>query len=749
MNNVDLKPEVLHIDNDRNFREAFSSMFRDKFSFHFADTPDEVFRKLKFHPVDIIILDYKIKGADDLELLETIKNKHPDIPIIIYAEESNGRIIRDSFIKGASDYFVKNLPDSAHREKLLNSILNNINKRKAENALKESELKYRKLFNNANDILFLHSATTNPDECRFLEVNDIACRKLGYTKEELFELSPRNFYFHEDNTTICDDMERVLTEGSATFEIVSRCKDGQDLNFEINAHLFELNGKNVVLSIARDITERKKIETELKNSREKYKHLVEDISDVIYSLDEYGNIQYISPTIKMLSGYSSDELMGRNLRTIIHPEDFDYVWDKLKDFASGREIELDFRIITSSGGIKWARTLGTPIFQDEEFEYIRGALREITNRKKEEEDYRCLMATVEKTLEETGILVLMTDYRGSPIKWNRAAEKICGYSGSEITGNENFWEMLYPDKEYRKKVLNKYLNLQNNGSLKIETAITCKDNRKRIIQWVCRSLTDLQGNSNGLICIGKDMTAKEMLKQGLSLKNKELEEIIYMVSHDFRGPLSMVNAYISEINRDHSTISLYSGKIIQQSAFLMEFIEDLLKLSRSGRPISNAIKINLDVLINKVFYSLKPPDADVLLQIDSDLPIINGDFIRIEQIFRNLIENSIRFRDRLKEQLIIQIGAGKTDDGILFHIKDNGMGIKKENMDKIFNMGFKAGSNSRGLGLTIAKNIVEIHSGRIWAESAGENKGAEFYIELPGEIKKEAFSRHKQIQQKQ
>ena len=743
MNSIDLKPELLHIDNDRTFRETFSLMFRDKFSFHFADTPEEVFRKLKFHPVDVVILDYKIQGTDDLELLETIKDKYPDIPVIIYAEQENGRIIRDAFIKGASDYFGKNLLDSAHRERLLNSILKNIEKRRAEKALKESELKYRKLFNNANDIIFLHTATSNPEECKFIEVNDIACHELGYSREELFELSPINFYFHEDNTTICDDMKKVLTEGNATFEIVSRCKDGEELSFEINAHLFEFNGKNVVLSIARDITQRKKIEKDLKDSREKYKHLVEDISDVVYSLDEYGNILYISPTVKMLSGYTSEELTGKNIRNIIHPEDFDYVWDKLKNHSAGSEIELDFRIVTSSDGVKWTRTLGTPVFQKGKFECIRGALREITSRKKEEENIRFLMASTEQTLEDLGISIFMTDYKGIPIKWNKAAEKLTGYSKSEIIRNNNFWNMLYPDKEYKKKVLSKYLKRLNKGSTILETVVTCKDNRKRIVRWGSRNMVDQQGNFTGLICIGKDLTTKERLKQGFALKNKELEDILYLVSHDFRGPLSMINAYISEINRDQSTTSLYSGKIVQQSAVLMDFIEDLLMVSRSGRPISNSIKINLDVLINKVFTSLKPDDADIRLQIETNLPIINGDFIRIEQLFRNLIQNSIRFRDPGKEQLIIQIGAKKTDKGILLYVKDNGSGIKKENMDKIFNMGFKAGSTSRGLGLSIVKNVVDIHSGRIWVESNGENKGAEFYIELPNEIKKEAFSRHK------
>lgn len=743
MNNIELKPELLHIDADRNFREAFSSMFRDKFSFHFAETPEEVFRKLKFHPVDMIILDYKIQGTEDLELLEAIKINHPDVPVIIYVEKENRSIIRDAFIKGASDYFEKNLLDSSHREKLLNSILKNIEKRKAENALKESELKYKKLFNNANDIIFLHTATSNPEECRFLEVNDIACQKLGYTREELFELSPVNFYFHEDNTSICDDMQRVLTLGNATFEIVSRCKDGQDLNFEINAHLFELNGRNVVLSIARDITERKKTETELKRSREKYKHLVEDISDVIFSLNEYGNILYISPTVKMLSGYTSEDLTGKNIRNIINPEDFDYVWDKLQTHIPGSEIELDFRIVTSTGEKKWARAMGTPIFQDGKFECVKGALREITSRKKEEENNRYLMETIEQTLEDSGIWIFMTDYKGIPIKWNEAAEKLSGYTKKEIIGNKNFWNLLYPDKEYKKKVLSKYLRKNTNGGLMLETTITSKDNKKRIVQWVSRNLVDRQGNFTGLICIGKDLTSKEMLKQGFALKCKELDDIIYMVSHDFRGPLSMINAYISEINRDPSMTALFSGKIIQQSTSLMDFIEDLLKLSRSGKPINNAIKINLDVLINKVLFSLNPADVDIRMQIETDLPIINGDFIRIEQVFKNLIQNSIKFRDHAKEQLLIKIGTIKTENGILIYIKDNGAGIKKENMDKIFNMGFKAGSNSRGLGLSIAKNIIEVHSGKIWAESAGENKGAEFYIELPNEIKKEAFSRHK------
>lgn len=747
MNSIDLKSHVLHIDTDRSSRESLASHFRDRFHFHFAETPEDIFRKLKFHPVDMVILDYRIQGTDDLGLLEKIKEKHPDIPVIIYAEKANGNIVREAFIKGASDFFEKNLPDSTHREKLLNSILKNIEKRNAENALKESELKFSKLFNSANDVIFLHSATSNPDECRFLEVNDIACQKLGYTKEELFELSPAHFYFHEDNTSICHDMEKVLTEGNATFEIVSRCKNGQDLYFEINAHLFELNRKNVVLSIARDITERKRIETELKKSREKYKHLAEDISDVIYSLDEYGNILYINPAVEMLTGFTSEKMTGKNLSILIHPEDYDLVRSKLRNISPDSEIDLDVRIITSSHGVKWIRTLGVPFFQDGKLKYIRGSLREITVERKEEESKRYLLESIEHILEDSGISLLMIDRKGIPVKWNIAAEKLTGYSDGEITGNKAFWKLLYPDKEYRKKVLNKYLKLQNNGSLNLETTVTCKDNKKKLVRWVSRSLSDLQGNFAGVISLGKDLTPVEILKQSLALKCKEMEDIIYMISHDFKGPLSMINAYISEINRDPSTTTRYSGKILQQSSHLMDFIEDLLRLSRSGKPVNNVIKINLDVLINKVYNSLKPANIDMQIITETDLPVIQGDFIRIEQVFRNLIENSIKFRDHSKDQLLLKIGTRKTDNGILIYFKDNGIGIRQENFCRIFNMGFKTGSNSRGLGLSIAKNIIDIHSGRIWAESAGENKGAEFYIELPGEIRKEAFSKHSQIPQ--
>ncbi len=238
------------------------------------------------------------------------------------------------------------------------------------------------------------------------------------------------------------------------------------------------------------------------------------------------------------------------------------------------------------------------------------------------------MESVEKTLEESGLWSFMTDYRGIPIKWNKAAEKLSGYPKDEIIRNNNFWNLLYPDKEYKKKVLSKYLKIRPNKNLKLETTITCKDNIKRIVHWTSRNLVDQQGNFSGLLCIGRDMTTKEILKQSYAVKNKELEDIIYMVSHDFRGPLSMINAYISEINRDPSTTSLYSGKIIQQSAYLMDFIEDLLKLSRSGRAINNMIKINLDVLISKVFSSLKPADVEVGMKIETDLPIIVGDFYK-------------------------------------------------------------------------------------------------------------------------
>ncbi len=157
-----------------------------------------------------------------------------------------------------------NIPDSG---KITLSVIKDITKRKrSELELVENEKKFRMLFNNANDAVFVTQFTEDKAYGDFIEVNDIACKRLGYTKKEFLSLSPSAIvepkYIEEFNSW----MERLLTDNHVIFEIVHKAKDKRLIPVEISSHLFNYENKLTILSIARDITERKQAEEKLKRT---------------------------------------------------------------------------------------------------------------------------------------------------------------------------------------------------------------------------------------------------------------------------------------------------------------------------------------------------------------------------------------------------------------------------------------------------------------------------------------------------
>jgi PAS domain S-box-containing protein len=140
-------------------------------------------------------------------------------------------------------------------------------RKRAEEALRDSEERYRLLFNKANDAVFVHQPSEGGKPRNFIEVNDVACKMYGYTREELLELSPLDLVISGQEEEARTWVRKLLSDKYIFFEIVHKTKDGKEIPVEINAHLFDYKSRPTILSIARDITERKRTETRLQQSQ--------------------------------------------------------------------------------------------------------------------------------------------------------------------------------------------------------------------------------------------------------------------------------------------------------------------------------------------------------------------------------------------------------------------------------------------------------------------------------------------------
>jgi PAS domain S-box-containing protein len=170
------------------------------------------------------------------------------------------------------------LPDG---NKIALSIIKEISERKkSEIELRESESKFKMLFHNANDAVFVTQLSNEKTYGDFIEVNEVACKRLGYSKEEFLQLSPSAIVFQKSINDFNSNTDRLLKEGHVIYDIVHRAKDKKLIPVEVNSHLFLYNDKPTVLSIARDITERKLAEEKLKRSSKLLRELATHLQSV-------------------------------------------------------------------------------------------------------------------------------------------------------------------------------------------------------------------------------------------------------------------------------------------------------------------------------------------------------------------------------------------------------------------------------------------------------------------------------------
>ena len=265
----------------------------------------------------------------------------------------------------------------------LQSIEHEQERRRAEERLRESEQRYRLLFNSGHDAVFVHAgpdAQGRPG--KFLEVNDVACKRLGYTREELLQLSPVDIDAPESAQAIPETMRRLTKEKHGTWEAVNLTKKGDRFPVEISSELFDLNGKPTFLSIIRDITERKRTEARLHLLRE----ALESAANAIVITDREGTIIWANTAFMGLSGYSLEEVIGRKpslFKSGQHDQAFyQQLWEKV---LAGRVWSAEMVNRRKDGSLYSEENTITPVRNEKgEITHFIAVKQDITARKQAE-----------------------------------------------------------------------------------------------------------------------------------------------------------------------------------------------------------------------------------------------------------------------------------------------------------------------------------------------------------------------------
>jgi PAS domain S-box-containing protein len=297
---------------------------------------------------------------------------------------------------------------------LTRSLKNEIHERKkVETRLKGSEEKYRELFNKADDMISLNEMKENGMPGNFIEINDVASQRLGYTKNELLSMSPVNIVAPDKRGEMSKNATELARNGHAKFEIVHIAKDGSRIPVEVNNHLFKLNGKDVALAISRDITEHKNTELALKESEEKLRAIIESSPDSITVTDLNLNIILCNQaTVDMYGATSKDEIIGSNAFDLVDPEDRPKLIEMVKNtLLTMKSINLELNLFTKEGNIFPAELSGNVLKDAYGKPLLFIAItKDITERKRRLNDLKRLIKDLESSNDELQQFAYITSH---------------------------------------------------------------------------------------------------------------------------------------------------------------------------------------------------------------------------------------------------------------------------------------------------------------------------------------------------
>lgn len=336
------------------------------------------------------------------------------------------------------------------------------------------------------------------------------------------------------------------------------------------------------------------------------------------------------------------------------------------------------------------------------------------------------------------------DCNGKAVLLNRATSQLCGITSDEAMGKDRTELGLAPDVaaehrandlrviETRQPLVVEEHNLQADGFyayLSVKFPLIGNDGAVEAVGGVSTDVTASK----------RAEEERQLLVAELEKRNIELERFTYTVSHDLKSPLVTILGFIGQLEQDLAdgepdNVKADLAFISNAANQMRELLDSLLQLSRAGRTIGEPKPIVLPALMQDVLAQLDDRLAHARVQVTmpAELPAIEGDPIRLREVFQNLLENAAKFTLDQPEPCI-EIGCAMGENEILCHVRDNGPGIPAEYQEKIFGLfeQLDPGSGGTGIGLAIVRRIVEEHGGRVWVESAGSGHGSTFYFTLP------------------
>lgn len=630
--------------------------------------------------------------------------------------------------------------------------------KKYEKELEKSESKYRQLFDNSPDAIFVMDKKGIFQDC-----NKQSTKITGYSKEEIIgntpELFSPEYQFGKEKSQdkIIEYHQKAFSGETVVFEWDTVCKNKNRKITEVSYFTYTASNNELVCAVVKDITEKRKAEIKLAESEEKYRTYIDASPIGVFVTDQKGNYIEVNKAACNLLAYRKEELLGKNIVEIIQPDTIERAkkhFEKvLKDgFASGSSV-----FIKKNGDKLFGKIDAIKLSNTKMLGFVTDITKEIELQKElltKEKQYRLLFENIHSEFilfdalkDKTGQVTSFTI-----IEVNEAYLKTVNVRKEDLIGKTT--EDVY--KENAKVFFKDMKMVAETGksisfdyhfkNIDLHYLVKIYSPQINQVAIIFNNITELKKHQQELI------KAKEKAEESDRLKSAFLANM----SHEIRTPMNAILGFSNILKRRNITPEKqddFVNIILDRGNHLLEIINDLIDISKIEAGIINieTKEINLYNFINNIkgtFVSeLSGKDLNLKLSVNSnDRNIfISSDYQKLNQVLSNLLSNAIKFT----QTGVVEIGYLKEESRVKIFVKDTGIGIDEEKQKEIFER-FRQADESisknyggTGLGLSITKKLLKLLDSEIQVNSV-LGKGSEFYFYMPI-IKKGSFVQKKNL----
>ncbi|GJL51083.1 MAG: hypothetical protein NPIRA01_23100 [Nitrospirales bacterium] len=591
-----------------------------------------------------------------------------------------------------------------------------------------------------------------------LLANALLCEQFGYKNSDLINRSidtlvPERFrQNHPKQRTAFFRAPEPCSMGSGR-DLFGLRKDGTEFPVEIGLNPLITDQGDYVLASVIDISKRKHAEKELRDLHRTQELILQSAGEGIYGIDCQGNTTFVNVAAAKMLGYAPEELLGVPMHSTIHHTKRDGSPYPQEDCPTSTALK-DAAVYHVEDEVLWrkdktnfsAQYTCTSIRNNEN--KIEGAVvtfRDITEQKRYQNEILELSERLQIATQSAEIGIWDWDITNDKLTFDQRMYTLYGLSADSVHVTYETWANALHPHDCARVQEELQESLRSQTHFHSHFRVIWPDHSIHHIQAFAGINRNTTGEAIRMTGVNFDITHEKMNEEALAqhvedLKrsNAELEQFAYVASHDLQEPLRKIRNF-SELLRARAKDQLPAEfeklltPIVSGAMRMQALVQDLLLYSRVARGGQSAELVNLQVVVENVKNTLESAitESHATLTIGA-LPTLEAHATHIEQLFQNLISNSLKYHG--PQPPLIEISATKINDYWQFAIRDNGIGIDPQYADRIFvifqRLHTKQEFAGTGIGLAICKKIIEQHEGNIWVESK-LSKGSTFFFTLP------------------